>query len=263
MERGICKLCLLEKDLLDSHFLPAATYKSLLQPKMQNPHPYFMSPTKTVETSRQIKDYVLCGDCEQRFNENGERWVLSQMAREDAFPLQETLRSTTPIQSIGHLKIYAASALPKIDVDKLEYFALSVFWRGAVHDWKAFFGAKYERLELGPYRESLRQYLLGGSFPKNVETVISVCEEQEFTSAMFPPTAGEVNPDEGRAYSFLIPGIQFSMAIGKRLKPETSAFNSHRMPERRIVMTPGVNAQFLQLRTRLASKQKRRPQRPR
>jgi hypothetical protein len=256
VERGICKLCLLEKDLLDSHFLPAATYKSLLQPKMQNPHPYFMSPTKTVETSRQIKDYVLCGECEQRFNENGERWVLSQIARDGGFPLQETLRLATPIQSMGPLKIYGAGAIPKIDVDKLEYFALSVFWRGAVHDWKTFFGATYERLQLGPYRESLRQYLLGGPFPRNVETVISVCEEEEFASAMFPPTAGERN-QEGRAYSFLIPGIQFSMAMGKRLKPETSEFNSHRMPERRIVMTPGVNEQFLQLRAKLASRQKR------
>lgn len=253
---GACKLCLQQEELQVSHFLPAALYKSLLQREVTNPSPYFMSGTKTLETSRQIKDHVLCVDCERRFNENGERWVLAQMAREGEFLLQETLRKATPIRSVPGLTTYAAGRIPEIDVDKLEYFAVSVFWRAAIHDWTPPHGEKYERLQLGPYKEQLRQYLLGiAPFPPNVMTTISVYEENDFVRSMFPPSAGEPRPEEGRPYSFLIPGIQFSMTLGKRLKPETRELSSHLEPERRIFMSPLVNVQVKSLSEKLRRKQ--------
>jgi hypothetical protein len=242
MISGVCKLCLREKDLQSSHFLPAATYKSLLNPEETNPSPYLMSETKTVESSRQIKDYVLCGDCERLFNDNGERWVLARMAAEGKFPLREMLRKAIPIRSIPGLTTYAAGTIAEIDVDKLEYFALSVFWRAAVHDWKPIFGEKYERLELGPYRERLREFLFGiAPFPSNVITMVSVYEEEEFVRSMFLPSAGTPRREEGRPYSFLIPGIQFSMVLGNRLRAESRELSSHLKPERRIFMSPLVN----------------------
>lgn len=256
MISGVCKLCLRQKDLLSSHFLPAAAYKSLLNPEETNPSPYLMSGTKTVESSRQIKDYVLCGDCERLFNENGERWVLARMAREGKFPLREILRKAIPIRSIPGLTTYAAGAIAEIDVDKLEYFALSVFWRAAVHDWKPIVGEKYERLELGPYRERLREYLLGiAPFPPNVITMISVYEEEEFVSSMIPPSAGTPRQEEGRPYSFLIPGIQFSMALGNRLRTESRELSSHLRPERRIFMSPLVNLGVKSVYDKLEEKQ--------
>jgi hypothetical protein len=96
MISGVCKLCQPQKELQSSQFLSAALYKSLLNPEETNLSPYLMSATKTMESSRQIKDYVLCADCERRFNENGERWVLANMAREGKFPLREMLRKAIP-----------------------------------------------------------------------------------------------------------------------------------------------------------------------
>lgn len=242
MISAVCKLCLRQKDLQSSHFLPAAAYKSLLNPEESNPSPYLMSGTKTVESSRQIKDYVLCGDCERLFNDNGERWVLAHMAWVEKFPLREILRKAIPIRSIPGLTTYAAGAIVEIDVDKLEYFALSVVWRAAVHNWNPIHEEKYERLQLGRYREHLREYLLGiAPFPSNVITVISVYEEEHFVLSMFPPFAGAPRTKEGRPYSFLIPGIQFSMALGNRLKAESRELSSHLQPERRIFMSPLVN----------------------
>lgn len=255
MNTGICRLCGLEKELRESHFLPAALYKSLLQPAEENPHPYLMTPNKTIETSRQIKDFVLCADCEDRFNKGGEGWVLSHMAREGSFPLQESLFRATPIRSVPGLTTYAAGRIPDINVDKLEYFTLSVFWRAAVHDWKPIFGEQYQRLELGPYEENLRLYLLGGRFPDNVITIISVYEEKEFIRAMFPPSAGVPHANEGRPYSFLIPGIQFTMTVGREMTAATREFNSHLEPERRIFMSPLINERFWQLRSNLNAKQ--------
>lgn len=124
MTSGVCKLCLRQRDLQSSHFLPAAVYKALLNPEETNPSPYLMSETKTVESSRQIKDYVLCGDCERLFNDNGERWVLAHMDRGKNFPLRETLRKAIPIRSIPGLTTYAAGAIAEIDVDKSEYTCL-------------------------------------------------------------------------------------------------------------------------------------------
>jgi hypothetical protein len=257
VKHGKCKLCLEDKNLQASHFLPAGIFKSLLQPAVQSPHPYFMSPTQTRETSQQMKDFLLCADCEQRFGKNGERWVLSQMSRDSGFPLQEKLLKTTPIRSIAGLTTYAGGSIPEIDVDKLEYFALSVFWRAAVHSWIPVLGDAYERLELGPYRESLRQFLVGsGPFPANVVTMISVYEQTNFTRTTFPPEAGERNPNEGQPYSFLIPGIQFSMTLGKQLTSDSREFSSHLQPERRIFMTPLIGQQVDQLRAKLLAKQR-------
>ena len=253
---GSCKLCLQQKNLQSSHFLPAAIYKSLLNPEEMNPSPYLMSGTKTIESSRQMKDHVLCADCERRFNENGERWVLAYMAKEGKFPLRELLRRATPIRSTPGLTTYAAGEIAGIDVDKLEYFALSVFWRAAVHDWKPMAGEKYERLELGPYRERLREYLLGiAPFPVNVITLISVYEEEEFVRSMFPPAAGTPRREEGRPYSFLIPGIQFGMTLGNRLRVESRELSSHLKPERRIFMSPLVNLQVKSAYDKLRKKQ--------
>jgi hypothetical protein len=255
VKHGNCKLCLLDKDLRVSHFLPAGVFKSLLLRSEKNPHPGFMSPTKTVETSLQMQDYLLCGDCEQRFSAKGERWVLRNMARESGFPLQEKLLKATPIRSIPGLTTYAAGPIADIDVDALEYFALSVFWRASVHNWRPILGDRYERLELGPYREGLRRFLLAGSFPKDLCTLISVFPKADFVRTTFPPTLGEKKHWDGTPYSFLIPGIQFTMVLGKKMNAETREFNSHNQPERRIFMSPGVMQQVDALRARLLAKQ--------
>ena len=254
MKQGLCKLCLRTKQLQESHFLPAAVFRALLSPTERNPHPRFVSPNVTVDTSRQMKDYVLCFDCEQRFSKNGERWVLSHMARNSSFPLQESLRKAPPIRSIPTLATYAAASIPEIDVDKLEYFALSVFWRAAVHDWGPVHEQEYQRLELGPYEETLRQFLLGVvPFPAHVVMLISVYEELDITRTAFPPVRGERMP-EGRSYSFLIPGIQFSMSVGKGLPPEITEFNSHGA-ERRIFVARHIGWQADRLRSKLMLKQ--------
>jgi hypothetical protein len=107
-----------------------------------------------------------------------------------------------------------------------------------------------------PCREPLREYLLGiASFPSNVITIISVYEEEEFVPSMFPPSAGTPRREEGRPYSFLIPGIEFSMALGKRLKTESRELSSHLQPERRIFMSPLVNLGVKSVYDKLKEKQ--------
>jgi hypothetical protein len=73
MKIGNCKLCLRKSvELRRSHFIPAAAYKSAFKSSDGAP-PVIMNSSVTMITSAQVADYVLCGDCEQRLNEGGER----------------------------------------------------------------------------------------------------------------------------------------------------------------------------------------------
>ncbi len=79
MPIGNCKLCLMQKDLQDSHLLPAAMYKYIRVPLKRNPNPVIVGRKVTATSSRQVTDYLLCAECEELFNKNGEgetlRWV--------------------------------------------------------------------------------------------------------------------------------------------------------------------------------------------
>jgi hypothetical protein len=84
--RGICKLCLRNKDLQDSHLLPAAAYARLRGTTPGEENPIFVSSPRGVEEavmlqkSKQVQDYVLCWDCEQLLCNRGEDWVLERLA---------------------------------------------------------------------------------------------------------------------------------------------------------------------------------------
>src|ERR1017187_6381686 len=72
-----CRLCLQEASLQQSHLLPKSAYRYLrMVGGRGNPNPTFLSATRLVQTSQQVKDYLLCAKCEDRFNNQGERWCL-------------------------------------------------------------------------------------------------------------------------------------------------------------------------------------------
>src|ERR1039458_4038603 len=79
MPVGICKLCLMSKPLRDSHFMPRGMYKRIRDPSKRNASPVVVTRERTTKTFRQTKEYVLCADCEQRFNLSGEDWMLKKL----------------------------------------------------------------------------------------------------------------------------------------------------------------------------------------
>src|SRR5689334_19516921 len=111
-----CKLCLLESDLQDSHFLPKAAYR-LIQ-KSQAEAPIVIRPTVTLQTNKQLKDYVFCRECEQRFNDKGERWVMKHCFRGPGdFKLLDFVRASTPVLNFRQgLTLYSARTIPQIDI---------------------------------------------------------------------------------------------------------------------------------------------------
>jgi len=59
-----------------------------------------------------------------------------------------TLDRYKPVAVRDGARIYAVKDVSEIDLAQLTYFALSVFWRGAVTEWNIE-GQKLEQLEFG------------------------------------------------------------------------------------------------------------------
>ena len=163
MEKGVCKLCLQLGDLRDSHYLPKRLYAFGRAEELKNPNPVVISDTGAKQISDQLRGYVFCGDCEDRFNKGGEGWILGKIPQDYGapFPLQNAIQPLKPILLQKRLNLYDGGAIPAFDMEKLTYFGLSIFWRGAAHDWKSTAGLRAPTVELCGYYEPLRLFLLG------------------------------------------------------------------------------------------------------
>ena len=232
MPRGTCKLCREEKDLQDSYLIPAGIVKQLRESSLDNPHPIVVTGKVVVQTPRPIKDYVLCHDCEDLFSRRGETWVIGHMARENRFLIFDALKKSKPIAVDNEIAVYAGSQIPEIDVDKLVYFALSVFWRSAVHRWQGF-SVPIPRIELGPYKEPIREFLLGkGSFPANMVVLVAVWPTRDAYQGTYTPRRGRET--RFHTFTFYIPGIEFSLCVGKGLPKEAKKMCACPSPHRFI-----------------------------
>ena len=115
--------------------MPSSLFKKSRIPSASNPNPLLVTETGSVQTSRQIRNFVLCSDCEQLFNNKGENYVMTQLfdGKTKKFPFLDTLLASTPLWGGPEFIGYELAVTPSIDRDKLGYFALSVFWRASVH----------------------------------------------------------------------------------------------------------------------------------
>lgn len=110
---GTCGLCQrTNAELQDSHLYPKSAYRQLRDPTAgTDPNPVVITRDKAVTTSKQVTSYFLCGECEQRFSDGGERYVLAQCLRADGqFKLRELLEASRPITQA----VSATSRSPKI-----------------------------------------------------------------------------------------------------------------------------------------------------
>jgi hypothetical protein len=206
MPVGRCKLCLQTRDLQDSHLLPKALYRLSRFEGAANPNPMMLSERGRVQTSKQVRDYVLCRDCEQRFSANGERYAMSQVNRKGEYALLKALNASDNKRSAGGFTFHYEVLALGIDLKKLAYFAMSVFWRASVHLWHL-----PERTEpiisLGKYEEPIRKYLLDEEpFPSGLVLLMYVCTDTYSQNVFYLPSVGTENP---MGWSFLARGLTF------------------------------------------------------
>lgn len=219
MQNGTCKLCLEYKALCDSHYLPKRVYAFGRAKQLKNPNPIVLSGKSGKQVPDQLRAYVFCRACEDLFSKNGEQWVLANIPRDYGapFPLQHALEPEKPLVCGNDMNLYDGSSIKAIDMGKLVYFGLSIFWRGAAHDWKSKpLGLSAPQVDLGSYFEPLRLFLLGrGPIPDDVALSVHVWPYKKVWQVAYP-----VYPLEEAArprYWFYIPGIFFLVELGENL----------------------------------------------
>ncbi len=228
---GSCALCKNTAELQESHLIAAGFYRLMREGVADNPNPVLISGGMARATSDQIKMGLLCCACEQRFNANGENYVLANCARQDgSFGLRDSLVRTTPFHQEEGFTIYDLRYLPDAG-DQLLYFGASVFWRASVARWKDR-DRNLRPISLGRYEEEFRRYLLGEvQFPAKAALILHISKEvvPEMTVA-FPCT----NRDSGFfRHKFYVPGLLFIMYVGNRM-PDSAVEGSLNAQERAV-----------------------------
>jgi hypothetical protein len=209
---GICKLCEKDRVLQDSHLMGAALYRMSQDPTgKKGRDPVIMTPDIIIRTSKQVKDYVLCEYCEERFNKGGENWAMAHVDNGKTFPLLDRLRLALPLES-GRLAQSFSACASGIDTEKLAYFVLSVIWRSSVHVWKLL-GGQTTSTSLGAHQERVRKYLLGeNGFPSDMIVMATVCTD--FASRNFFSVPALVLENEIPKYSFMTRGLLSYVFVG-------------------------------------------------
>jgi len=220
---GICALCRRsDQELQDSHFLPAGVYRVIRDETQDNPDPLKFNDDAVFQDSKQVSDYLLCRECELRLNKNGEHWFLANCWRKNRFLIASALDSATVAASSEEIKVYHAAEIPKLNVAALTYFATSMFWRASAHRWKIA-GKEGRGIELGPYEEQLRKFLMDETrFPENCVLWVSVPE------TLTPFVHLSLTPYGGRKggyhfYKLIVLGIGFHLLVGARIPLEARA----------------------------------------
>ncbi|MDO8588491.1 MAG: hypothetical protein Q7T82_15800 [Armatimonadota bacterium] len=251
---GTCKLCRTYSELRESHFIPKAAYR-IIERTAGSP-PVVVKPEITIQKNEQMKDYILCADCEERFNKNGEDYVMRYCyTGEKGFRLKDLIDATEPIACHDGLKLYSASGIPEIDVEKLTYFISSVMWRGSAHRWKSGRDVRANP-SLAKYEEELRKYLLGeADFPKNAAVWINIVPDSEKWALVANPYGGRLK--EFWHYNFPFLGILFWFFLGKRMPLVMRTYCSFRSEQKFIMVGDKASDMIMRDCAKLMGRSKR------
>ena len=238
MCNGICKMCLMDERLVSSHLLGAALYDYCRNPGCS---PIRVGDGKIFPTDRQTQDHLLCQRCEQRLNQGGETWVSPKLATmERKFPLFDLLTNRPPAWAENGVSIYMVADNSQIKVDKLAHFALGVFWKAAVHSWKN--GDHSTRIELGPYSDPVRKWLLGKErFPKNVCLQIAVSPPQRAQILFIEPYEGRRS--EWHSFFVYVLGVLFVIHVGRAVV-DAAEFCFYQNPGHPIWISEKIDSDF-------------------
>ena len=246
----LCKLCRVDRELRESHFLPAAVYAQLRENSQQNPNPVLMTSRISLTTSKQITGRVLCAECEELFSRLGETWVLANMSRPEGFPIQKALAATKPIAANENFAYYSSAAIAAIKMDALVYFALSMFWRASAHTWRNLSGLM-EGIELGPFEEAIRHFLLGDRFPADTVILVSIWPTKDVLPVAYTPRRGRA--PGYHCFNFLIPGLEFKLLTGRAIPEVLRAACSYASADKFVFSAMSVISDTTESFTKLLS----------
>lgn len=193
---------------------------------------------KYFSTSSQVAAHLLCRECEQRFNRNGEKWVSENGFRgQGNFRLQSVLRNSPRLGKTRSSLYFAGVEMPEVNMDQLCYFGASVFWRGSAPRWDG-----GDSIDLGPvYKEQFRRFLMDEiAFPANAILQLHVSNAYRPMEGAFFPSGGRVSKAGFHKYTFMLPGMLFTLALGGRTPPNLRSLCAVHSEKRLIFLSSKV-----------------------
>jgi hypothetical protein len=172
------------------------------------------TPQLFIGTDLQVHDYLLCHHCEQLLSKNGEDYVMPLVKRgSSVFPLLEMMNKHTPIATgPNNGDVFSAPEIG-IDIEKIAYYGLSMFWRAAVHVWTSLKGQTISGNLGSDDLEAIRKYLQGdASWPPGIVLQVTVCTDLISQDTVQAPTDWENDKYQGA--SMVVFGIFFMLVRG-------------------------------------------------
>ena len=198
--------------------MPAAFYKILKAGGAA--HPVLLTRTSIIETAEQVRAHFLCDSCEHRFNRRGEDWVIRTAGdRPSRFPFTRFCRPRLDLALTRR-----TSGLPGSSRAERQGGADCVFRRQRVLARR---GRRWgsppddHHIDLGPYLEPLRRYLLDEQpFPDRMGlTVMLTAAPGDLTNlVMSLPYQASKHPFH--MFRFDVPGIGFYLITGGGIPEE-------------------------------------------
>jgi hypothetical protein len=198
-------------ELMDSHVISKWAYRRARDAGAKKPDPVFITDRKAVQTSRQLRDYLLCSSCEQRFS-IAERFVsLVTYQADGTAALKEMLGTTI---DTGRIRAAEFTGTEE-DAQRICYFGASLLWRSHVFE-------RTPECRLGPYAEPLRGYLNGeATLPKTIAVAVGFYDDADAmrtgaARSFTVPKTTRLEEGHAHLHRFLICGLEYRFAVGRR-----------------------------------------------
>jgi hypothetical protein len=197
IQTGTCALCLLKKELQNSHIIPEFLYDSLYDEK----HRYHVLSTYTTDRKKMsqkgVREYLLCSDCEGR---------ISKWERYASLVLKGGIELEVEANE-------RAVIINGVDYQKFKLFQLSILWRAGVSTLKMF-----QQVNLGAYQETLRLMLLNDDAGSDddfgcIMHALVYYDNKVVTDLITEPAVIKV--DNNTYYQFIFTGFEWVFCVSK------------------------------------------------
>jgi hypothetical protein len=134
------------------------------------------------------------------------------------FPLLEPLKKHRPIFLESDMALFNVSAVSEWNCEALLHYGAGIFFKAGVHDWPAEGGET--QIELGPYLEPLRQFVLGEKdFPTgSMALALSIAGNVRPFLGYVPPV--RVEDPITHKYQYYVSGLMYTLFVGKTIPKE-------------------------------------------
>lgn len=217
-----CQLCQAKAELQRSHIMPAWAYRRLGTTQgAGRSDPVTISHGKAWQTSKQLRAYLLCRDCERRISIH-EDFVARGVVQEDG---TSTLHAAPNVGEFRDQEGRPVNtvALDQVTASSLLYFAASVFWRASVSDLcpKMRLGARYD--------EAFRRFLLGAPFSPHADMMVYAFEPAltplELLRIVAFPVTNRAKNGQYHWHHFAVLGLYFRTCVGQRRPTDFDPFS--------------------------------------